>query len=251
MRAYEYGTLVALEDSYWWFRALRGVLADTCRRLGLAPSARILDAGCGTGVTLRSIGDEIGAERFGFDIAREAASSWASRGLTRMTVGSVNAIPFRDASFDAVLCLDVLECAGVDEAGAYGELLRVTRRGGYLVLLVPAYDWLSSREHDRAVGACRRYSRSRLRRLLCREPVRVRQLTHLFAGTLPVLAAYRLWRRWRGVDGGAEPRSEVRALAPALNTALLRAVSWERALLRRWELPLGSSIMAVVEKESG
>lgn len=251
MRPEEYETLFRLEDSYWWFRALRGVVADTCRRLGLTPSSRVLDAGCGTGGTLQRLGGELGGHWFGFDVSPEASGYWVRRGLTRLSVGSINAIPFRDGSFDAALCLDVLECEGVDETRACGELLRVVRRDGYVLLLVPAYEWLASREHDRAVGACRRYSRERLRGLLEGQPVRVHRLTHLFGSTLPCLAAYRFWRRWRGSDGGVEPRSEVRALAPALDEALFRAVNWERALLSRWELPFGSSILAVIQKGSG
>lgn len=60
--------------------------------------------------------------------------------------------------FDSVLCLNVLEHIGED-AAAMQNLLSVTKPGGTLIALVPAYGWLYNRM-DRAVGHHRRYGRS-------------------------------------------------------------------------------------------
>jgi len=53
----------------------------------------------------------------------------------------ITALPFRDASFDAVLCSHVLEHVE-DDRTAMAELARVLRPGGWLVVLVPI-------DHDR------------------------------------------------------------------------------------------------------
>ena len=38
---------------------------------------------------------------------------------------------------------------------AYEEIVECSSPGGYMILVVPAYDWLMSKEHHRAVRAVR------------------------------------------------------------------------------------------------
>lgn len=248
MEPCEYQTLFELEPSYWWFRGLRGVLLDTCRKLGLGPAAYILDAGCGTGLNVETLDFEVSCHSYGFDISPAAAEYWSRRRLRRICLASVNAIPFRDESFDAVFGIDVLECDGVVEGQAYKELLRVVRDGGYLIVVVPAYWWLMSREHHRAVQASRRYTRGRLLELLQEAPGRMVRITYLFGTLIGPIAAYRLWQRLVDPGGSERPRSELRPLPHAVNELLARVVDWERRLLSFVDLPFGSSILAVVQK---
>lgn len=248
MEAHEYRTLAESESSYWWFRELRAILVDCCRRAGLGPSSRILDAGCGTGKTLEVLSREVSEEAYGFDVSAVAAPWWPQRRLPRMCVASVNAVPFRDGSFDAVLGVDVLECDGVDDRQACRELLRVLRPGGCLIVVVPAYRWLMSPEHHRAVQASRRYTRKELRALLEGLPGRVVRMTHLFMSVLAPVAAYRLWRRAVGWRGNGRPHSELRLLPRPVDALLFRASDWERRLLAGMDLPFGSSLLAVVQK---
>lgn len=58
---------------------------------------------------------------------------------------------------DSVLCLNVLEHIDDDQA-AMRNLLKQTRPGGNMVVLVPAYPWLLNKM-DRAIGHYRRYGR--------------------------------------------------------------------------------------------
>ena len=252
MLRHEYQTLFDLEESYWWFRSLRGVLVDTCRQLGLSASSRILDAGCGTGKTAETLAEAVSPSIYGFDLSPLAAGFAHRRRFGGVCRASVNAIPFGDASFDAAICIDVFECDGVDEQQAYRELCRVVRPGGFLLILVPAFRWLMSPEHHRAVGASRRYTRSSLRALLAgaSTPMRLRRMTHLFMGTLPPIAAYRLWKRIKP-DQRADPspRSELRTMPGWANQLLFNAVAWERHVPPSVELPVGSSILAVVQKD--
>ncbi len=52
----------------------------------------------------------------------------------RVCVSSINQIPFRERSFDAVVSVDVLECEAVDEMAAYSEMWRVLKPGGLIAL---------------------------------------------------------------------------------------------------------------------
>jgi hypothetical protein len=76
------------------------------------------------------------------------------------------------------------------------------------------------------------------------------RVTHLFASLLPAVAAYRLGVQMLKRDSGGPPRSELKPLPPAVNEFLFRIVNMERRVLRGWDLPFGSSIVAVARKVS-
>jgi len=245
---HEYETLFEFETSYWWYKGLHSILLDTLRELGVGPGSSVLDAGCGTGQNLVNTRERLSAGVYGFDVAPEAAPFWRRRGLDPVCLGSTNDIPFASARFDAVISVDVLECDAVREEQALRELWRVLKPGGHLVLVVPAYDWLMTEEHHRAVGASRRYSQKKVRSLLERLHFDLSRVTHVFALLLPPIAIYRLGLRHLKKEAQGPPKSELRALNPTVNELLFRIVEVERRMLRRWDLPFGSSILAVARK---
>lgn len=248
MEPHEYQTLYEFETSYWWYRALHLVMLDSLRGLGVGPSSLVLDAGCGTGQNMVNVGKNLGARCYGFDVAGEAAPFWRKRGLLKVCRASINEIPFRSGYFDAVMSVDVLECDAVDEEHAVSELHRVLKPGGHLVLVVPAYDRLLTEEHHKAVGASRRYNRRRLAALIGRmkfEPVR---MTHFYGSLLPAIAAYRLGLKYFSPRVEGPPRSELKPLSPAINELLFKIMNVEINILRRWNVPFGSSILAVARK---
>ncbi|MBI4965822.1 MAG: methyltransferase domain-containing protein [Desulfomonile tiedjei] len=249
MEAHEYATLFEFESSYWWYRSLHSILIDTLRSLGVGDRGKVLDAGCGTGQNLVNVSEHIApGGAYGFDFSHAAAPFWAKRHLSGVCLASINEIPFQSDTFDAAMSVDVLECDAVSEDSAYGELWRVVKPGGYIILVVPAYDWLMSPEHHKAVHASRRYSRSRLTALLRKQPVDLIRMTHLFATLLPAVAVYRLFLKYLAPKPDGPPRSELKAMHPAVNELLSGVMSVERRLVRRWDLPFGSSIMAVARK---
>jgi SAM-dependent methyltransferase len=129
-------------------------------RLSLPAGAAVLDAGCGTGRTmdeLRGYGSV-----HGFDLNPLGVDHARGRGHGDVKVARVEEIPFGDGMFDLVTCLDVLEHTP-DDVRSLAELRRVTRPGGFLVVTVPAYQFLWS-SHDEANEHYRRYRRSSLRR---------------------------------------------------------------------------------------
>ncbi|HTY24559.1 MAG TPA: class I SAM-dependent methyltransferase [Desulfomonilaceae bacterium] len=248
MEPYEYQTLFEFESFYWWYKALHLVLLDTLESLGLPLDTRILDAGCGTGQNLANIVEHITSNVYGFDLSEHAAAFWSKRNLERMCVASINEIPFASKTFQAVVSIDVMECEQVKEAEAYSELWRVLKPGGYMVLVVPAYDWLIDKEHHRAVRAVRRYSKSKLLSLLSTRPMELMRITHLFGSVLPAVACRRFASKLFSGDGMDPPRSDLKPFNPILNHLLFKLVSMERRLVRKFDIPFGSSIMAVARK---
>jgi len=106
--------------------------------LNLAPGDRVLDVGCGSGVVTRAIAQRVapGGQALGIDpspallaIAREHADAAGLGGSIELREGDGRALPFPDASFDAVIAATTL--AHVPNAeSALDEMVRVTKSGG-------------------------------------------------------------------------------------------------------------------------
>lgn len=226
-------------------------LVDALRQAGVNTNSRVLDAGCGTGQNLLNVGTNVTQETYGFDFSQEASVFWKKRHLERMCLASINEIPFRSDTFDAVMSVDVLECGAVSPERAYSEMWRVLKPGGCMIIIVPAYDWLMTPEHHKAVGAVRRFSQSGFRSLLLQQNVEISRMTHLYGSLLPLVAAYRLALRYFGSKRDDVPRSELNRVHPLVNSLLFNIMNVERLFVRNHKMPFGSSMMAVVRKAGG
>ncbi len=248
MEPAEYATLHDYETWYWWYQAQRAVLLDAVGSLALPPRARLLDVGCGTGRTLELVARAIEVEDFGIDLSPRAAAYWKAPEAARRCLGSANEIPFADDSFDAAVTVDVLYCLEVTPEAAAVEMARVLKPGGRLVIIVPAYRWLRS-SHDVAVHGVHRFTRGSLTRLLESVGLSVVRMTHFSTALFPLIVAVKLWRKGRAANGnGAQTPSDLRPLSPWLNRALLGIAMTERRVLRRVNLPFGSSLLGIARK---
>ena len=238
--------MYAAEDRLWWYLGLRENALALLGLDGGARARRILDAGCGTGgmaARLTPFGSVVGIDlaKFAVVVCRER------RGLGATAVASITELPFPDASFDLAVSMDVISDAGTgDNARALAELARVLRPGGRLCLNLPAYRWLAG-EHDLAVETKRRYTRREVRALLRAAGFAPERLTYWNAALLPAVAAARALSRRRR-RGAGEARSDVRVPPGPINRGLLALVRAEGRLLRRIDLPAGSSILGVARR---
>lgn len=235
----EYRKLAGVEDRMWYFRSLHGhVHRCLRRRLGDRP-CDVLDAGCGTGGLLRRLRVREPAWRLtGIDLSPFACD--LARGCSDATIvtGSVTALPFAAAGFDAVVSADVLYQFD-DPATALRESRRCLRPGGWIVLNVPAYRWLWS-YHDVAVHTRRRFTRKEIGALLEETRFDVELNTHWNALPFPLIVAKRRLFSRPGETSDVKPY-------PAPVEALMRSLmALEHAWLRlggTWAW--GSSILAV------
>ncbi len=85
---------------------------------------RVLDSGCGNGMSVDILGDR-GFEAWGIDSSALRKWQWRERRhRDRLACSDGGRLPFPDAFFDAILCSGVLEHVGVRESG--GERYTVT-----------------------------------------------------------------------------------------------------------------------------
>lgn len=152
-------------------------------KLPLHPETLLLDAGCGTGRHATVAYSEYGVKVIGIDtnwedLTRTAATLYfvdgdgAENGRSWLTsMGDVTRLPFKDNSFDIVICSEVLEHVP-DNKKAAKELVRVLKPGKDLVVSVPRYlperiCWaLSEAYHNEPGGHIRIYTKRGLLHLL-------------------------------------------------------------------------------------
>lgn len=103
-------------------------------------SGRILDVGCGLAGVFSLLEGKESYELYGIDysaVAIRLAKSRIPGG--HFIVGDVHRIPFADRFFDRIISTETLE--HVDDPGiVVGEMYRLLRRGGILLVTVPEKD---------------------------------------------------------------------------------------------------------------
>ncbi len=239
----EYRTMFELEDTYWWYRALRTwVKASLLSRV--ERGASVLDAGCGTGATLALL-KSLSYRPFAVDPSpqgiRLAASRTEARG--RLCRGLSGELPFASGRFDCVISCDLLQLLpDAQEKRALQEFGRVLRPGGTLLLNLPACKWLRG-EHDQAVSTRRRYMARDLQAKLEAEGFRVERIEYRYTIFLPVMALVRFLRGSRRERTNAKSDLAI-SLGPLnqLMSAVARCEEWIGCLFVR---PIGTSISAV------
>jgi 2-polyprenyl-3-methyl-5-hydroxy-6-metoxy-1,4-benzoquinol methylase len=108
----------------------------------LRPKARVLDVGCGRGVTLRALADW-GCEMHGFEVAHQAVENIDPR--VKMNIApSLAEAQYPDNDFDEVIVWHVLEHVR-DPRGLLREIHRILKPGGVLVVAVPNFSSLQAR----------------------------------------------------------------------------------------------------------
>lgn len=238
MSPHEHHLLRQAEDTYWWYAVLHRLVMHELRQ-HLPQGSTILDAGCGTGGLLAKLS---GWETHGVDLSTEAVRLCHERGLSQVQRGSVHALPFPDAHFDAVLSLDVLYHQEVDESRALEEMSRVLKPGGIWIANLPAFECLRG-GHDSAVCGSRRYKSCHVRRRLRLhnlDPV----MTHYWNAWL--FFPLWIWRMQTRKD--ANPTSDLRPLPSALNRLLTLGGRADACLSRHLKIPFGSSLFVTASR---
>lgn len=218
MEATEVRKLAALEDTHWWYRERRALLARALRRLaaGGGRPGRALDIGAAGGGNTRVL-QAHGWRPAALEYSEDGARVAAERGLDTVRADA-RLLPVRSASLDLVVAFDVLEHFDEDHLAA-AEIRRVLRPGGVALIAVPCDMKLWS-AHDVAVGHVRRYDRTSLRTVVEKAGLVVDELWSWNVLLRPVAA----WRRRKSTG------SDLDELPRVVNLGLTTIIAAERYL---------------------
>lgn len=235
MQKSEYRNIFENEENHFYYRAINGLVLDIIKREGVKSDARILDAGCGTGGLLKLLSN---FEAEGVDISLEALKFCKLR-VAKAKQGSLEKLPFRDKSFEAVISIDVIYHKYVkDDFQVMKELSRVLKPNGLLILRAPAFKHLTS-DHDEVVMTRWRYTSKELKNLAQRTGFQIKQVSYL---NLSLFLGSLLSRGGRG--------SSVKRVHPVVNAIGLMVLNFENWLVVKMKmtLPFGQGVLLVAEK---
>jgi ubiquinone/menaquinone biosynthesis C-methylase UbiE len=129
-----------LQEEAYARAGTRAVLDRQHRRIAAAlapePTMRVLDLGCGVGHLLLWLGRHAPARYHGLDLSLNSLRTAHEAGLGALSLADAARLPYREAVFDAVVCNGAAHHLP-DLAATLGEIRRVLRPGGRLVLHEP------------------------------------------------------------------------------------------------------------------
>ncbi len=244
MEAHEYDLMYYAEDHHWWYLGMAAITRKLISQQLDPGTLRILDAGCGTGGAMTSFLAEFGHVT-GIDISSRALFFCQKRALQALSRASISSIPFPAGSFDLVTSFDVLYESSVEnDVQAFQEFYRVLTPGGFLILRIPAYDWLRG-HHDLAVHTSRRYTCDQVRTLLSENGFKVRMASYANMFLFLPAMIKRLGDRF--VRSGM-PHSDLEIQVGIFNWLLCAILSSEAQLISSHSLPFGLSVFAMGQK---
>ena len=216
---------------------------DMIRRYLPLEDARVLDIGCGLGAYLNRIG-AFTDRAYGIDIDQPRVVEGAENGIPGMAVALSESLPFADGVFDGVLLNEVIEHVGNDR-DTLREALRVTRRGGRIVIFAPNR-FYPFETHGIYIGNRYVFGNIPVVNYLP-DPLRNRLVPHARAYTKAGLESITAglparWVSWSVIFPGFD---NVLARRPALGKALRGATY---ALEHNWLKRLGLSHLLILER---
>lgn len=246
MQAGEYENIFKQEEVHWWYRSMQDLLCCILKRFSIINdySSVLLDAGCGTGGTLRSLKKKIPRLNvIGMDYS-PIALSYCRNGFSLLRA-SVDFLPFDKESIDAVVCIDVLYHLNVgSDLKALWEINRILKRGGYVFIHLPAFEFLRGR-HDKVVCTRERYTIEKLYSRVQEAGFQIIRCSYRHMFLFPFIYAKRIMEN-RFSDGTED--SDLKPLPSLLNDILKVVSCFENRILEYLNLPFGSSLLCLARK---
>ncbi len=205
-------------QKHWWFAGKENLIKGWIR------GKRTLNVGCGLDTyTTHGIDNDRKVVKL------NPIAKW----------GDAHKIPYKNNYFDTVILADVLEHVDKDEK-ALNESLRVLKKGGRLIITVPAHKILYS-DYDKSIGHKRRYNMADLFSLLSKSKIIITiiKLSYWnFFAYIPIRILFAINPDF--------PR--FRKTWKPLNYLLTKLLYFENWLLSKYDLPFGTTIFGVFEK---
>lgn len=236
MEKSEYKYQFKVEVSDWWFVAKRNKLIHYINTY-LKKESKILDMGCGTGIIMKKF-QNLGFNICGIDKSSDAISFCKKRGLNNVKLGDGNNIPFENEKFDIVIALDILEHVD-DDSLVLKEMNRVLKKGGKLIISVPAFKFLWT-QHDIEVQHKRRYAKSNLESKIIQSGFKIKRINFGYVIFFLVLFISRIFSK--------------KIITKSLKTnqifnKILIFLLWVEDKLSFIPYPFGTSIYCLAEKQ--
>lgn len=221
------------ENKHFWFQIRRKWIFDKVRKF-ISPPAKVLEIGCGTG-NVCSFLSQKGYEVTGCEYYHESLNmAWP--GFQKVQ-GDVTNLPFENNSFNIVGLFDVIEHFQ-DDITPLKEAIRVLKKGGIIVITVPAKEELWSWFDEMSLHK-RRYTIERLNHIFSEVKVNALLIEYMF------MSLYIPMKYTRKKKMGNNKLFKINEL---LNTLLKWLFNAERVISKGLPLPIGTSFIGIARK---
>lgn len=230
-----------VEGFHWWFVTRRKFLKSILSSIHLPKSCLALDVGCGSGSNLKVL---LSAEinSIGLDRSIYVLSILSRKMHVPLLNADLNNLPIRSNSIGLIIAMDILEHLD-DDANGLAQFYRALKKGGTLVLTVPAFESLWGIQ-DEVTGHKRRYVKKEITNKLEQAGFNILKSSYFnFFLFFPIFIIRRLMRLL-----GLRIRSENEVNFPLLNFFLKAIFSMEPYLLKYFSFPFGVSIFCIAKR---
>ncbi|MBN2135079.1 MAG: class I SAM-dependent methyltransferase [Acidobacteria bacterium] len=245
MEQHSYQITFEHEQTYWWYTARKEILKHLIDPLiemsGKRGNLKILNIGCGTGILSETFKDK--GEIVSLDFSHDALIFCSQRKLKNLISADAQFLPTIDSSFDFVFGFDIVEHLEDDQKGL-NEVFRVLKPGGYIVLTVPAYEFLWS-SFDDVNWHKRRYTRKSLKKILLSSGFTIKKLSYYNFFLFPLAAARRFYEK---IFRKEQTEYYLPKVGKLTNSLFKNIFASEKYLLTGINLPFGVSLITIAQK---
>jgi 2-polyprenyl-3-methyl-5-hydroxy-6-metoxy-1,4-benzoquinol methylase len=222
------------EQNHFWFKSRRELISQVFNKF-ISKKNKIIEIGAGTGNIARMLSNE-GYDLSIGEIHPNGIEYALKKNNSNLSIYQFDIMhnPFKN-HFDVVGLFDVLEHIEDDKL-AINNISKMLKRGGKIILTVPAHMWLWCEEDDIS-NHFKRYELDNLKELLKDEGFIINYATNFFISIIPLL-----YLRTKNKS------SDEITINPIINFILSIISNIENKILKFISSKIGGSIIIVAEK---
>ena len=240
-----------LEKDHWWFKARRNVLSVFLDLIENKEDKTMLEIGCGTGGNLKYLFGEFGF-RIGVEYNDDAIYYSKNKMVynTEIIKGDANNINLPNCYIDCIALLDVLyhkDIISVDNIIIQAK--NILKQDGYLLISDGAFNFLAGR-HNKSVNSQRRFTKDELIDKLIKADFKIVKASYWGLSMFFVLFLKRFFveNLLSKLDSTNNKISQYDLKKNYLNKIIYHILNYEKHIIARTNLPIGSSIIIIAKK---
>lgn len=240
--------LSKIEKDHFWHKGRREIIYQMIKehdQKEVKNDLVMLELGCGNGSITRYLKSKnINIE--GSDISLDGLRFCRRRVDVPLYQVDVRKTPFSSNSYDIVGLFDVIEHLD-DDIAALKEAYRICKKNGFVIITVPANEFLWS-YFDTISGHKRRYSKDGLISKVREAGFRIEKVSFFMFFLAPIFLAARRFNFLGGSKNKKNSQLSELKIIPIINELFLMFLMLEKVILKKFDLPFGSSIICVARK---
>jgi len=235
--------LYKAENKHFWFIQRKKIIKYIFSKY-VPKTDSIIEIGAGTGNITRMI-QESGYNISAGEIHLAGLKYAKSYNISKCYQFDLYRTPFIE-EFDTICMFDVLEHLE-NENNALTNIAKALNQNGKLVLTVPAYNFLWSRD-DVIAAHKRRYTKKHLETAVIQNGFKIVESKYFFSSILPFLFIRKIINRDKGTPINNQEHGSGMQQSSFVNIILNLVLSIEFYIFKIFSLPFGGSIILIARK---